>query len=141
MCEKIIGIGTDIVDIRRIERLIQQYGERFVSRMFTVQEQARANQYAILRQKAASYSKRFAAKEAIVKALGTGFNSKILFQDIDIENDAKGKPIGTLKGNALQYLQTLLPHATKGRIEISLTDEYPLAQAFVIVIAYTPTNI
>ena len=134
MCDKIIGIGTDLVDIRRIERLIDKYGHRFIDRIFTPTEQVRANQYATPRQKAASYAKRFAAKEAIVKALGTGFDGQITFQDIEIENDAKGKPTAKLSGGALKNLSNF----TKGspqRLEISLTDEYPLAQAFVILIA------
>jgi holo-[acyl-carrier protein] synthase len=134
MCEKIIGIGTDLVDIRRIEKLMAQYGDRFTQRIFTPGEQARANQYPTIRQQAASYAKRFAAKEAIVKALGIGFDGNIAFQDIEIENDGKGKPTGKIKGSTSQHLHGLLPAGTQGRFEISLTDEYPLAQAFVVLI-------
>jgi holo-[acyl-carrier protein] synthase len=137
MCDKILGIGTDIVDIRRIERLIGDHEDRFIQRIFTPTEQARANQYPDHKQKMASYAKRFAAKEAIVKSLGTGFSSTILFQDIEIENDAKGKPMATLKGGALAHLNDLLPQGSQGRLEISLTDEYPLAQAFVVLISET----
>ena len=135
MCEKIIGIGTDLVDIRRIENLIAQYGERFTHRIFTPGEQARANQYSTVRQKAASYAKRFAAKEAIVKALGIGFDGNIAFQDIEIDNDHRGKPTANIKGNTLEYLHGILLKSGQGRFEISLTDEYPLAQAFVVLIA------
>jgi holo-[acyl-carrier protein] synthase len=135
MYEKIIGIGTDLVDIRRIERLLAQYNHRFIDRIFTPSEQARASQYSTLKQQAASYAKRFAAKEAIVKALGTGFNAQISFQDIEIDNDHKGKPTAKIKGGTLEYLNGILPEGRQGRFEISLTDEYPLAQAFVVLIA------
>ena len=134
MCDKIIGIGTDLVDIRRIENLIVKYGDRFTKRLFTHLEQQRAKQYPTLKQQAASYAKRFAAKEAIVKALGTGFNAQIAFQDIEIQNDGQGKPTALIKGGTLEYLHGTLPKGTKGRFEISLTDEYPLAQAFVVLI-------
>lgn len=141
MCDKIIGIGTDLVDIRRIENLIVKYGDRFTKRLFTPLEQQRANQYPTGKQQAASYAKRFAAKEAIVKALGTGFNAQIAFQEIEIQNDGQGKPTAEIKGGTLEYLHGILPKGTQGRFEISLTDEYPLAQAFVILTAeYAETD-
>ncbi|MGA8157780.1 MAG: holo-ACP synthase [Rhodoplanes sp.] len=129
----IIGIGTDIVDIRRIERTIARFGERFLDRIFTAKERARAERRA---NRVPTYAKRFAAKEACAKALGTGFRKGVFFRDIGVVNLPSGRPTLSLTGGASARLATLTPPGFAARIELALTDEWPLAQAFVIIWAF-----
>ena len=126
----IIDIGTDIVDIRRIERTIARFGERFLDRIFTAKERARAERKA---NRVETYAKRFAAKEACAKALGTGFRQGVFFRDIGVVNLPSGKPTLALTGGASARLAALTPPDCAPRIELALTDEWPLAQAFVII--------
>jgi holo-[acyl-carrier protein] synthase len=128
----IIGIGTDIVDIRRIERAIERFGERFLDRIFTAKERARAERR---RNRVPTYAKRFAAKEACAKALGTGFRAGVFFRDIGVVNLPSGQPTLALTGGAMARLDTLTPPGFTPRIDLALTDEWPLAQAFVIISA------
>ena len=129
----IVGIGTDIVDIRRIERTIARFGERFLDRIFTAKERARAERRA---NRVATYAKRFAAKEACAKALGTGFRKGVFFRDIGVVNLPSGQPTLSLTGGASARLASLTPPGFAARIELALTDEWPLAQAFVIIWAF-----
>jgi len=131
----IIGIGSDLIDIRRIEKSLQRFGDRFVQRVFTEIEQARSEGRA---ERAASYAKRFAAKEACSKALGTGLRRGVFWRDMGVTNLRGGKPSMTLTGGALARLQEITPAGMSARIDISLTDEYPMAQAFVIITAVPP---
>lgn len=134
----IIGIGHDIVDIGRIEKLLEQYGDRFIQRVFTAEEQYLAESRRGTGQHNATYAKRFAAKEACVKALGTGVANGVTLKDISIGNDATGKPHITLSGGALEHLNKATPNAT---IHLSLSDEPPYASAYVIIEScQTPKN-
>ena len=128
----ILGIGNDLVDIRRIEKSLERFGERFVQRIFTETEQQRSEGRAT---RAASYAKRFAAKEACSKALGTGFRRGVFWRDMGVVNLRGGKPTMTLTGGALARLQEITPPGTSPQIDLTLTDEYPMAQAFVIITA------
>jgi holo-[acyl-carrier protein] synthase len=128
----ILGIGSDLIDIRRIERTLERYGERFVARIFTVEEQRRSDRRA---NRAASYAKRYAAKEACSKALGTGFRDGVYWRDLGVVNLASGQPTMVLSGGALERLQAMTPVGMLARIELTLTDEEPLASAFVIISA------
>jgi holo-[acyl-carrier protein] synthase len=128
----IIGIGTDLVDIRRIERTIARHGERFLSRIFTESERARAERRV---NAVETYAKRFAAKEACAKALGTGFRRGVFFRDIGVVNLASGKPTLRLAGGALERLKSLTPSGCRAEIDVALTDEWPIAQALVIISA------
>ena len=128
----IIGIGTDLVDIRRIERTIERHGERFLARIFTEAERARAQGRTNV---AATYAKRFAAKEACAKALGTGFRHGVFFRDIGVVNLTSGKPTLRLTGGALKRLEAVTPKGCRAEIDIALTDEWPMAQALVIISA------
>jgi len=128
----IIGIGSDLIDIRRIEKSLQRFGNRFVQRIFTEVEQQRSEGRA---ERAASYAKRFAAKEACSKALGTGLRRGVFWRDMGVTNLRGGKPSMTLTGGALARLQALTPAGMSAQIDISLTDEYPMAQALVIITA------
>jgi holo-[acyl-carrier protein] synthase len=128
----ILGIGTDLVDIRRIERTIERHGERFLNRIFTEGERARAERRANV---VATYAKRFAAKEACAKALGTGFRQGVFFRDIGVTNLPSGKPTLQLSGGALKRLEVLTPTGCRADIDIALTDEWPIAQALVIISA------
>src|SRR5690348_5731139 len=128
----IIGIGSDIIDIRRIERTLDRYGRRFIERIYTPIEQRKSEgRY----QRAASYAKRFAAKEACAKALGTGFRNGVFFRDMGVVNLPSGKPTLRLTGGALARLQAITPAGHAAQIDLALTDEYPLAQAFVVISA------
>lgn len=129
----IIGMGSDLVDMRRIERLIQRFDQRFVRRCFSDVEQQKAESLRSAGRHIDSYAKRFAAKEACVKALGTGFNDGVFMKDITVENDASGKPTLSLHGGALKKLHALIPTDKKPFIHLSMTDEPPIAQAFVII--------
>ncbi len=133
----IIGVGTDIVDIKRFEKLIERQHKRFFDRVFTPDEQAHCQKRG---NPAAAFAKRFAAKEALVKALGTGIGEHAKWQDIAIRNDQKGKPIIELKGDAAATLKLLCEQRTRsndgaslGQIDLSLSDDYPMALAFVVI--------
>ena len=128
----IIGIGNDIVDIRRIEKTLERFGERFVEKVFTEQERRRAFGRA---HPAATLAKRFAAKEAMSKALGTGFRSGVHLKDIGVVNAPTGRPTLDLKKGAARHLAALTPPGYTVRIDLTLTDEYPLAEAVVIISA------
>lgn len=128
----IIGIGSDLIDIRRVERSIERFGDRFLQRIFTDAEREKSDNRA---QRAASYAKRFAAKEACAKALGTGLRQGVFWRDMGVVNLAGGKPTMTLTGGALDRLQAITPQGYKPQIELSITDEFPLAQAIVIIAA------
>jgi holo-[acyl-carrier protein] synthase len=126
----IIGIGSDLMDIRRIEKSLERYGERFVQRVYTEVEQARSEGR---RARAASYAKRFAAKEACAKALGTGISQGVFWRDMGVANLPGGKPTMHLSGGAAARLEKLLPAGHRAAIHLTITDDYPLAQAFVII--------
>jgi holo-[acyl-carrier protein] synthase len=128
----IIGIGNDITDIRRIEKVIERHGERFLSRIFTDVERARAERRA---RSVETYAKRFAAKEACSKALGTGMRGGVWWRDMGVVNLPSGRPTMKLTGGAAARLARLLPPGYEADIHVSITDEYPLAQAFVIISA------
>ncbi len=129
----ILGIGTDLVDIRRIETALERFGVRFIARVFTEAEQAHAEGRASGR--GAAYAKRFAAKEACAKALGTGFAGGVFLRDIQVTRDSSGAPAMELCGGALHRLNAITPEGMIARLHVSLTDEYPLAQAFVTISA------
>jgi holo-[acyl-carrier protein] synthase len=128
----IIGIGSDLTDIRRIEKTIARHGERFLNRIFTENERARADRRA---NRAATYAKRFAAKEACAKALGTGMRLGVFWRDMGVVNLPTGRPTMRLAGGALKRLQEITPQGFDAQIDVTITDEYPLAQAFVVISA------
>jgi holo-[acyl-carrier protein] synthase len=129
----IIGVGTDLIDIRRVERTLQRFGNRFLERVFTAAERARAETRV---DRPAAYAKRYAAKEACAKALGTGFRQGVYWRDIAVLNRPSGQPILVLSGGAARRLDSLTPAGMTARIDVSLTDEPPLGQAVVIISAY-----
>lgn len=126
----IVGIGSDLIDIRRIERSLERFGERFISRVFTPIERARSERR---KERAASYAKRFAAKEACAKALGTGLARGVFWRDMGVVNLPGGKPTMHLTGGAATRLEQLVPDGHHASIHLTITDDYPLAQAFVII--------
>lgn len=126
----IIGLGSDLIDIRRIEKTLTRFGDRFVQRVFTEIEQKKSDRRA---QRAASYAKRFAAKEACSKALGTGFSRGVFMKDMGVVNLPSGAPTMALTGGAAARLHALIPEGHRGVIHVTLTDDYPLAQAFVVI--------
>lgn len=126
----ILGVGNDMVDIRRIEQTLERFGDRFVSRIFTDIERAKSDRRA---QRAASYAKRFAAKEACSKALGTGFRKGVFWRDMGVVNLASGRPTMVLTGGAADQLGKLVPSGMKPDIHLTITDDYPWAQAIVII--------
>ena len=128
----IIGIGSDIVDIRRIEQTLERFGERFLERIFTDLERRKAESRT---NAVATYAKRFAAKEACAKALGTGFRAGVFFRDLGVVNLPGGKPTLALTGGAAQRLAAITPAGMTAQIDLTLTDEYPMAQAIVIISA------
>jgi holo-[acyl-carrier protein] synthase len=128
----IIGIGSDLIDIRRIERTIERFGDRFLDRVFTTVERQRSERRA---NQAASYAKRYAAKEACSKALGTGFRGGVYWRDLGVVNLPSGRPTLVLTGGALRRLEAMIPPGMTARIDLTLTDEPPLAQAMVIITA------
>lgn len=128
----IIGIGNDLIDIRRIEETLNRFGDRFVQRLFTEVEQAKSERR---RNRAASYAKRFAAKEAMSKALGTGFRKSVYWRDLGVVNLPSGKPTMNLTGGALRRLEELTPIGMRAQIDLTITDDFPLAQAIVIISA------
>jgi holo-[acyl-carrier protein] synthase len=132
----IAGIGTDVVNIARVEKMLARFGERFEQRLFTAQEIAFANIRAKAGQhiKAATLAKRIAAKEAFVKALGTGFAGGISWQDIEVVHQQGERPTIVVKGLAIpQYLRALSPKGAPLHIDVSMADDYPIAQAFVVI--------
>lgn len=128
----IIGLGNDTVDIRRIERTIERHGDRFIDRIFTEIERAKCDRR---RNRAASYAKRFAAKEACSKALGTGMSMGVFWRDMGVSNEPTGRPVLVLTGGALDRLAALTPAGHAAQIHLSMTDDYPMAQAIVIISA------
>jgi len=128
----ILGLGNDLVDIRRIEKSLARFGERFIQRVFTETERKRSEGRAT---RVGSYAKRFAAKEACSKALGTGFRRGVFMRDMGVINLRSGKPTLALTGGALAQLQAITPAGMRAQIDLTLTDEYPLAQAIVIISA------
>jgi len=128
----IIGIGNDMIDIRRVERTIERYGERFLERVFTETERVKSDGRAM---RAASYAKRFAAKEACAKALGTGFRQGVFWRDMGVVNLPSGRPTLQLTGGAARALAQLIPDGHEVRIDLSITDDFPTAQAIVIISA------
>jgi holo-[acyl-carrier protein] synthase len=128
----IIGLGSDIVDARRIGRVIDKYGERFLNRIYTPAERAKADGRA---NRVETYAKRYAAKEACAKALGTGFRRGVFWRDLGVVNLPGGKPSMQLTGGALKRLQAITPPGCEASIEVSLTDEGPTAQAIIIISA------
>jgi holo-[acyl-carrier protein] synthase len=128
----IIGVGSDLIDIRRIERTLERFGARFTERVFTDVERAKAERR---RKPAETYAKRFAAKEACAKALGTGFRRGVYWRDMGVINLPGGKPTMTLTGGAARRLTELVPDGMRPQIDVSITDEPPLAQVIVIITA------
>ncbi len=128
----IVGIGSDLIDIRRIRNTLDRFGDRFTHRCFTEIERARADGR---RRRVETYAKRFAAKEACAKALGTGFRRGVFWRDMGVVNLPGGKPTMALTGGAARRLAELLPDGMEGRIDVSITDEPPLAQVIVVISA------
>jgi holo-[acyl-carrier protein] synthase len=128
----ILGIGSDMIDIRRIEQAIERFGDRFLDRIFTDAERGKCDRRA---NRSASYARRFAAKEACSKALGTGFRNGVFWRDLGVVNLASGQPFMRLTGGALRRLEEITPEGMTARLDVTLTDEPPLAQAVVIITA------
>ena len=126
----ILGIGSDLCDIRRIGKSIERFGERFTHRIFTPGERARSDRRAA---RAASYARRFAAKEACSKALGTGLREGVFWRDMEVVNLRSGRPTMRLTGGALERLKAMTPEGHEAVIHVSLTDDPPMAQAFVVI--------
>ncbi|MES2751581.1 MAG: holo-ACP synthase [Pseudomonadota bacterium] len=132
----IIGIGSDLIDITRIEKVIGRHGERFLERIFTDAERAKAERRSKMPKLVwATYAKRFAAKEACSKALGTGIRRGVWWRDMGVVNLPTGRPTMKLTGGALARLESLTPPGHEARIDLTITDDWPLAQAFVIISA------
>ena len=131
----ILGLGSDLIDIRRIDKSIERFGERFLGRIFTPLERAKSDKR---NQRSASYAKRFAAKEACSKALGTGIRRGVWWRDMGVVNLPGGRPTMQLTGGALARLEALTPQGYEARIDLTITDDWPLAQAFVIISAVIP---
>ncbi|MGC2202752.1 MAG: holo-ACP synthase [Stellaceae bacterium] len=128
----ILGLGSDMIDIRRIEQAIERFGDRFLDRIFTDIERRKCDRRA---NRSASYARRFAAKEACSKALGTGFRCGVFWRDLGVVNLASGQPSMRLTGGALQRLAEITPPGMTARLDVTLTDEPPIAQAVVIITA------
>jgi holo-[acyl-carrier protein] synthase len=126
----ILGIGSDITDVRRIAKVIERHGDRFIDRVFTPAERARADKR---RNRVETYAKRFAAKEACAKALGTGLRAGVWWRDIGVVNLASGRPTIELTGGAKRRLQAITPKGYEARIDLTISDEGPMALAFVII--------
>ena len=129
----IIGLGNDIIDIRRIEKTIDRFGDRFLTRIFTETERRKSDGRAL---RAASYAKRFAAKEACAKALGTGFRRGVFWHDLGVVNLPSGRPTMALTGGAARVLEELVPEGHLAQIDLTITDDFPTAQAIVIISAF-----
>jgi len=132
MAAMILGLGSDLIDIRRIEQVIERFGDRFLERIFTDAERQKCDRRA---DRAASYARRFAAKEACSKALGTGFRRGVFWRDLGVVNLPSGQPSMRLTGGALSRLVEITPAGMMARLDITLTDEPPIAQAVVIITA------
>ena len=132
MAPMIIGIGSDLIDIRRIEKTLERFSDRFQSRVFTKVECKKSDRRV---NRAASYAKRFAAKEACSKALGTGFRHGVFWRDLGVVNLKSGKPTMALTGGAKKRLEALIPEGLAPQIDLTITDDFPLAQAVVIISA------
>ncbi len=134
----ILGIGNDLIDIRRIEKTLERFGDRFIQRIFTDAEQRKAE-----RRKgaghvyAATYANRYAAKEAASKALGTGFRAGVYWKDLSVVNLPSGKPTIMMTGGAAERLKAITPPGMEPRVDLTITDEYPMAEAMVIISAIT----
>ena len=128
----ILGLGNDLIDIRRIEKSIQHFGERFLDRVFTETERRKSDRRLL---RAASYAKRFAAKEACAKALGTGLRRGVFWRDMGVVNLPSGRPTLRLTGGAARRLAEITPPGHEPRIDLTITDDFPLAQAIVIITA------
>lgn len=128
----IIGLGNDLIDIRRIEETIERYGDRFLDRIYTDIERQRSDRRHL---RAASYAKRFAAKEACAKALGTGIREGVFWRDMGVVNLPSGRPTLELTGGAVKRLRSITPEGHDARIDLTITDDFPLAQAIVIISA------
>jgi holo-[acyl-carrier protein] synthase len=128
----IIGVGSDITDARRIAKVIERHGDRFLERIFTETERARANRR---KNRIETYAKRFAAKEACAKALGTGLRAGVWWRDMGVVNRPSGQPTMQLTGGALRRLQAITPPGHQAQIDLSLADEGPMAVAYVIISA------
>jgi holo-[acyl-carrier protein] synthase len=132
----IVGIGSDLCDIRRVDKTLERFGERFTNRIFTELERTRSERKT---DRAASYAKRFAAKEACAKALGTGLKRGVFWRDMGVINLRSGQPTMALAGGAAKRLAELIPEGMEPMIHLSLTDDHPYAQAFVIIEARPAT--
>jgi holo-[acyl-carrier protein] synthase len=128
----ILGLGNDIIDIRRIEKTIERFGDRFLARVFTDTERRKSDARA---GRVASYAKRFAAKEACAKALGTGFRKGVFWRDMGVVNLRSGRPTMVLTGGAAEQLRRITPEGFEPRVDVSLTDDFPQAQAVVVISA------
>jgi holo-[acyl-carrier protein] synthase len=133
----IVGVGSDLCDVRRIEQTLDRFGQRFIDRCFTEVEQRRSDARA---GRAASYAKRFAAKEACAKALGTGLRRGVFWRDMGVVNLPSGQPTMRLTGGAAARLKAILPPGAEAFIHLTITDEAPLAQAFVVIEARAPNG-
>ncbi len=133
----IIGLGSDLIDIRRIEKSLDRFGDRFVNRVYTEIERVKSDGR---KNRAASYAKRFAAKEACSKALGTGISRGVFWRDMGVVNHRSGKPTMALENGAAKRLAEMLPNGYEPNIHITITDDYPLAQAFVVIEALPEGN-
>ena len=131
----IVGMGSDIADIRRIERTLERFGTRFVNRVFTETEQLKSERR---KERAASYAKRWAAKEACSKALGTGLRMGVAWKEMGVANLPSGQPTMVLTGGVRTRMEGLIPPGWEGRIHVTITDDHPYAQAFVIIEALPP---
>jgi holo-[acyl-carrier protein] synthase len=131
----IVGLGSDLVDIRRVAATLERFGDRFTHRLFTADERRRCDRRAA---RAEGYARRFAAKEACAKALGTGFRQGVFWRDLEVINLPTGQPTMRLTGGALRRLGVILPPGTEPLIHVSLTDDPPIAQAIVIISASPP---
>ena len=130
----ILGVGTDLLDIRRLERSLERWGDRFCQRVYTDLERSRCDGHI---NRAGRYAQRYAAKEACAKALGTGFRQGVTWRDMEVDNLTSGKPFLRLTGGAARRLVALTPAGLSPAIELSLTDEYPFAHAIVVIFAVT----
>ncbi len=126
----ILGLGNDLINITRIEKTLERFGDRFIQRIFTEAEIIKSEKR---RLRAASYAKRFAAKEACSKALGTGFRRGVFWRDMSVVNLPSGKPTMALTGGALKRLNEITPESMNPQIDLTITDDFPLAQAIVII--------
>ena len=126
----IVGIGSDLIDIRRVEKTLERHAERFIARVFTEIERDKSERR---KERAASYAKRFAAKEACAKALGTGISRGVYWRDMGVVNLPGGKPTMRLTGGAAVRLAAIVPAGHEAFIHLTITDDYPLAQAFVVI--------